>query len=232
MRLRLATWNVHAGVGRGGRRDLGRTAAVLRELGADVIGLQEVGTGTEEGHHEPQWPYLARAAGMRGIPGPTLVRGGGPFGNALLTRFPVVEVRSVDLRVPGREPRAALIAALRMVDRTWLVVVTHLGLRVRERAEQALRLVRALPEVDTPTVVLADVNAFVPFSPALRRLRRRFGRPLSAPSFPAQLPLLPLDRIWIRPREGPVRVWVHASSLARRASDHLPVCAELAVDGR
>jgi len=46
-------------------------------------------------------------------------------------------------------------------------------------------------------------------------------------TFPARWPLFSLDRIWISPRRRLLQVQVHASPLARIASDHLPLVAHI-----
>jgi endonuclease/exonuclease/phosphatase family metal-dependent hydrolase len=169
---------------------------------------------------------LALGAGLHGVHGPAHLRSSGPFGNAILSASPAEEAWTVDLSVPGREPRAALVARFRLSGRGWTVVATHFGLRPGERAAQVERLLAALPHGD-PLVLLADVNAFVPWSPALRRLQRRFGPPAAPASFPARWPALPLDRVWAGDGARVVRGWAHRSPGARVASDHLPVCADV-----
>lgn len=222
--MRVATWNVHGCVGADARTDPARVAAVLRELGAEVTGLQEVATGP--GAAGAQWSALARGAGLHGVHGQAHLRASGPFGNAILSTVPAEEVWTVDLSVPGREPRSALVARYTLAGRAWTVVATHFGLRIAERAVQAERLLAALP-VEGPLLLLADVNAFVPWSPALRRLQRRLGRPAAPASFPARWPALPLDRVWAGGGARVLRGWAHRSPGARVASDHLPVCAEV-----
>lgn len=224
--MRVATWNVHGCVGTDARTDPARVAAVVRELSAEVVALQEVASGP--GAAGAQWSALARGAGLHGIHGPAHLRDAGPFGNALLTSVPVEEAWTLDLSVPGREPRAALVARLTLRGRTWTVVATHLGLLPAERVVQAERLLAVLAD-DGPLLLLADVNAFIPWSPTLRRLRRRLGRPVAPLSFPSRWPALPLDRIWAGGGARLSRGWAHRSPLSRLASDHLPVCGEVEV---
>ena len=226
--MRIVSYNVHGFVGRDGRRDPERVAEVLRELDADVVGVQEVdarGGGTGAAH--PLERLAARCA-LASVPGPTIVRPDGDYGNALLTRFPVARVRHHDISVPGREPRGVLEVELNGPRRRILTLVTHLGLGRGERRRQAQRLAsltRSRPE--TPLVVLGDLNEWWPFGAARRVLRRELGATPSPATFPARLPVLALDRIWCRPASVLRRVAVHRSQLARIASDHLPVVARL-----
>jgi endonuclease/exonuclease/phosphatase family metal-dependent hydrolase len=226
--LRLATYNIHACVGVDGRFDPRRTVAVLKELGADLIAMQEVEHHAVEGRD--LLDFLAAGVGMRPIAGPSLLRQDRHYGNALLTHLPVADIRRVDLSLAGREPRGALDVAVVWDGRRIRVVATHLGLRPGERREQVRRLLELFegPGVDV-AVLLGDLNEWLLWGRPLRWLRRRFsGSRGGAPrTYPGRLPLLALDRIWVTPAEVLLGVQVHSTPLARRASDHLPLKAFL-----
>lgn len=227
MRLRVATYNVHRCVGRDGRFDPERVAGVLRQLDADVLALQELQWGSDDALH--LLDQFARRLGQHALPGPTLLRPDGHYGNALLTRLEVRHVHRVDLTVGGHEPRGAIDAQLETREGELRVVATHLGLRPGERRLQLRRLLARLDEgPQHPTVLMGDINEWFMWGRPLRWLHAWFGRPPSPASFPSRLPLLALDRIWMRPRHRLLHVSVHDSHGARQASDHLPVLAEIA----
>jgi endonuclease/exonuclease/phosphatase family metal-dependent hydrolase len=219
----VATYNVHRCIGMDGRCDPERVGAVIRELRADLVGLQEVASGAGG-----QLEHIARQTGMAAVAGPLLPYGDHHLGNALLTRFSPREVRLVPLDVRGREPRAALDVALAVDEDTWRVVVTHLGLRGHERREQVARLLSAIDSqpLARRTLVLGDVNEWLRGARSLRRLRAGFGG-RSVPSFPSSWPFLSLDRILVQPAGALGKVWTHRSALSRLASDHLPVVASV-----
>jgi endonuclease/exonuclease/phosphatase family metal-dependent hydrolase len=225
MRLVVATYNVHRCVGRDGRFDPERTLAVLRELDADAIALQELQWQPADALHLLQ--ELALKLGYVALAGPTLLHGEGHYGNAVLTRLPVRKADAVDLSVHGREPRGALLALLETSGDPLRVIATHLGLRPYERRVQMRRLLAQPRDAASATVLLGDLNEWFLWGRPLRWLRARFGRTPAPATFPAHRPLLALDRIWVEPRSVLRELRPHASPLARVASDHLPLRAVL-----
>ena len=106
------------------------------------------------------------------------------------------------------------------------VIVTHLGLRPGERRFQVRRLLDVLTlEGDRLTIVMGDINEWLPGSRPLRWLHGRLGRAPALRTFPSFLPLLALDRIWVWPRKALQGIDVHDTPAARIASDHLPIKA-------
>lgn len=222
MRLAVATYNVHGCV------DVSRTTAVLRALDADVIALQELRWRPWDALHVLD--DLAARLNYTPLAGPTLLRPDGHYGNALLTRLPVIEVKPVDLSVPGREPRGALAAVLRTPRDPLTVIATHLGLAPGERRQQMQRLLALVHKADKPVVLLGDLNEWFLWGRPLRWLRRHFGRTPAPATFPARWPLFALDRIWVEPRRLLERIEVHRAAPAKEASDHLPLRATLALN--
>jgi endonuclease/exonuclease/phosphatase family metal-dependent hydrolase len=231
--LALASYNIHRCFGTDRKYLPERIVQVIRALDSDIVGLQEVDIHLlVDGR--PQLDYLAESLGMEAVAGPNFQDHQGHFGNAILTRLPVLKVRRFDLSVGRREPRGGIDALLDMEGMPVRVIVTHLGLRASERRYQVRHLMRVLEngETDIPTIVMGDFNEWKPTHGALRRLNRRFGQSLSPRTFPSRFPLLPLDRIWVWPQEGLKRAGVYATALTRVASDHLPLRAIVGWDAR
>jgi endonuclease/exonuclease/phosphatase family metal-dependent hydrolase len=227
---RIVSYNIHQCVGLDGQRDPRRIADVLRQVAADVVGLQEVDSRTGGGTGSVQVDYLAHALNLHAIAGPTILRDDGHYGNALLTRRRVLDVRHIDLTVYRREPRAAIDADLDVDGEVIRFVVTHLGLLPGERRIQVRRLMDALGQPTSRIIVLCgDINEWFAVGRPLRWLNGRLGHSPTLRTFPAGFPLFALDRIWIRPRAAAVNLAVHDTPMSRVASDHLPLVAEIAV---
>lgn len=232
--VRVVTYNIHACVGVDRRYEPARIAAVLREIDADIVCLQEVDIRRGTRLHGDQAAYLAEATGCQIILGAAPRGHRGRFANAILTRFPVTAARAIDLAVSDYEPRAALDAELIIGDRVLRVLATHFGLHAGERQLQANRLIAALDEPFTPghgaahaVLLVGDLNEWRGRSGGIRDLDRCLGPSATPRTFPSWMPVLPLDRIYA---DGPAvlrDVHVYRSPLARLASDHLPLVGSL-----
>lgn len=235
--IRIVTYNIHTCVGVDRRYDPARIVAVLREIDADIACLQEVDARRIE-RHADQWAYLGDATGCRVILG-TVRDHRGRFDNAILTRFPVLAARSIDLTVTGCAPRGAIDADLLIGERVLRVIATHLGLRAAERRLQVSRVMTALGETVSASrrqadavLLMGDLNEWRGRSGAIRALDRRLGPSAAARTFPSWMPVLALDRIYAG---GPAvlrDVSVYRTPLARLASDHLPLVGSLSWGGR
>lgn len=237
MPITVATYNTHDAVGTDGTRDIGRIARTIAETGAGIVALQEVSgpgdTGTDLPDH---FAALADAFDGHAVEGPAMQDGDRRYGNMLLSRWPVSDWIVADLAHPEREPRNAIMATVASPDGPLRVVTSHFGLIHRERRAQAELIADlAAQEGEMPTVILGDFNDWLPFSPVVRLLSRSLGRHIGAvrrvPTFPSRLPLLALDRILVNERVGLRSVRVPATPLARTASDHRPLVAEVEIVG-
>jgi endonuclease/exonuclease/phosphatase family metal-dependent hydrolase len=239
--VRLVTWNIHGGVGRDGRSDLARIAALLEDMKADVAALQEVGDAhrsARETELADQAAWLGRRLGWFVAYGPNLVLRGWPYGNAVVSRFPIVHAHNYDLSVPNREPRGCLRADLELPGGQQLHLFDlHLGLSGGERRRQAAMLFSADLLRDTalaaPLVLCGDFNMWSPLPGPIFRLLRSALRDAAAiarcrrATYPSVLPLLRLDRAYVDAGVEVLACGVVNDPRTRSASDHLPLWVDL-----
>jgi endonuclease/exonuclease/phosphatase family metal-dependent hydrolase len=145
----------------------------------------------------------------------------------VLSRWPLGAARIHDITHARREPRRAIEVEVAAPAGSFRLIAAHFGLSLRERRQQARRLVAIARRHPATTVMLGDFNEW--FWPA--SLRCALGRELPArtqhATFPSWYPLFRLDRIFCWP-SGAMRASFVGRS-ARRASDHLPVLADVAI---
>ena len=231
--LRVATYNVHQCVGGDGRHDPARVAAVITELNADVVALQEFSYPVDIALETRTPVVLTQLDDYECLLGPTMRRSETHFfGNVLLTRHRLREVHRVDLSVELREPRGALAATIDARGVELHVLAAHLGLRLSERRFQVKQILNYLDSVrGSLVVVLGDFNDWLPGRSVVHVLDERLGKSPRRRSFPVGRPILPLDRVWVHPRAALLSVRIHRSATARRASDHFPVVADIDMEG-
>lgn len=225
------SYNIHECVGVDGRRDPERISRVIMSLEVDLIGLQEVDSRSAGPPPSDQLAYLSKATGLHAVAGPTVWRPDGRYGNALLAKRRILSIRHHDLSYPGHQPRAAIDAQVDIDGRrTARVLVTHFGLGLAERRYQLRKLLELLDHDHSRyTLLLADINEWMPGSVVIRRLNATLGRSSSRRTFPSRWPLFPLDRIWMRPKDILLETSVSDTFLGRTASDHLPLRAKIAL---
>ncbi|MBL9122133.1 MAG: endonuclease/exonuclease/phosphatase family protein [Planctomycetaceae bacterium] len=232
-RIRVLTYNIHHGEGTDGRLDLERLARTIREVAPDVVALQEVDRRVARTGKVDQPAELARLTGLRVAFGGNLQLQGGEYGNAVLTRLPILRQENhLFPSLEQGEQRGALEVALELpASREALVLLaTHLDAR-RPEAER-IASARALNELAASrpaalAILAGDLNA-LPESETLQVLsefwRNATREPL--PTSPAQQPRRQIDFVLLQP--GPRWRVVEARVLDEQvASDHRPLLVVL-----
>ena len=224
--LTLATYNIHSCIGTDGRYDPDRIIAVIKSLNADVVGLQEVTS-----HYSDDLnllDYLGEQLGMRVIAGLTMFRETSGYGNALLVRGKTEQTEQINISYKKREPRGAVSLTMKTGGKRVHIISTHLGLSRYERRPQIKRIISAFSECPADiSVLMGDLNEWYPWSEPLRQMRNYFSATHTPGTFPAQFPLLSLDRILVRPPGYIKSTAAVGNSLTRISSDHLPLTAML-----
>lgn len=226
----VASYNVHRWTGpAGGRRWQPELACdVIAELGADVIALQEVLRSFDRDNPLDRLAddlryHLAFVS--------TRMHRRGELGNAILTRWPMAGVFTIDLSRGRVERRSAIVAQLRDGEDAVAIVATHLALVDRTR-ERQVGAILSHPRLQGPALLLGDMNAWRR-CPATRELDREFANQHHndrwPATFPSARPVMALDRVYARgARVADLRA--HRTDAARRGSDHLPVLAHVSLD--
>jgi endonuclease/exonuclease/phosphatase family metal-dependent hydrolase len=242
VRIRLLTYNIHKCIGGLDRRyDPERVRATIAHYEPDIVCLQEVDHAVRRSNVDRQVDLLGDLLGMRHRTyfANVKVRGGGEYGNAILSRFPLTETTNIDLTIGPKKRRSVLHARYRVrLDghgtRTLHVYNMHLGLSGAERKLQLRRFLESHPFVglhqSTPIVVCGDLNDVwgnlgkSMFAPAGFRA---MVQPLR--TFPAYAPVRALDAVYVRGSAQLLEVQRARVQVARQASDHLPLVADIRI---
>ncbi|PWS36637.1 EEP domain-containing protein [Falsiroseomonas bella] len=234
--MRVATYNIHRGWGAVGWYRPDRILDVVAELRADVVALQEAQHWLRPGVDMLDGHAMGEVLGLRPLAVAEQPAHLGWRGNVLLVAQHARVLRApVGLRLGGAEPRGAILVELDLGEGPFRLLATHLSLGSERRRRQARLLLQAMQAgvgPALPTLLLGDLNERREDGGALEVLRPVFGAPPRAPTFPAFRPWLSFDRI-LGDRTGLVSaVRAHDTPLARRASDHLPLVAEVDLGAR
>ena len=242
--LHIATYNIHKGLSQFNRRVvLHELRERLRELNADIVFLQEVqGEHRLHGLHHgnypdmPQHEFIAEETWPHAAYGKNSVYADGHHGNAILSRFPIVQSSNSDISAHRFESRGLLHAEIVTASgATVHCLCVHFGLFAKGRRAQTQALiayVRDIIPADAPLIIAGDFNDW----------RNHLGYTLSselglhdafqlhrgqiARSFPAAWPMLRLDRVYVR-GFSVLHSRVHTGGLWRRISDHAALSAHL-----
>lgn len=245
-RLRVMTYNVHSCVGMDGKLDAERIARVIARTRPDVVALQELDVGRARSQGMDQAHLIARYLEMEFHFHPAMHIEEERYGDAILTHLPQRLVKAGPLPgladKPRLEPRGVLWVAVDLHGREVQIINTHLGLYPRERIAQVEALLGsdwlAHEQCQEPVILCGDLNA-LPSSPVCRRLgglledvqtRAQHHRPQG--TFSSRLPTLRIDHIFISPGLEVAAIEVPNSALARVASDHLPLVAEIRIPAK
>ena len=241
--LRVMTYNVHSCIGMDGKLDAERIARVIARANPDVVALQELDVGRVRTRGMDQAHQIAHFLEMEFHFHPALHVEEERYGDAILTHLPQRLVRTGTLPgLAGRpqlEPRGALWVAVELHGREIQVINTHLGLYPRERLAQVAALLGPEwlehPDCREPVILCGDFNA-LPSSAVCRRLTTRLNdvqtearhhRPRG--TYSGRFPTVRIDHIYVSRGLEVSGIEVPASELARVASDHLPLLAEIRI---
>jgi len=223
--IRIASYNLRKCIGLDRRRTPMRSLDVINSIGADIIALQEADrrlgkrpAALPAGMVRSYSDFVPLALDETGV---SL----GWHGNAVLVRDGLDIGAIHRLSLPGLEPRGAVVADIGPLR----LVAVHLGLIRRYRLEQMAAILAALaPLPARPTVITGDFNEWSP-AKGMEPLKAHFTIHAPGLSYHAARPVAALDRFAIDNGVHLKTAGVVQTPLSRRASDHLPVWADVTV---
>ncbi len=207
-------------------------ATKIKEYGADFCGLNEVrGRGFLLGYTN-QTEKLSEKTGLYGYFGEAIrVKGLAPYGNAVLSKIPFKEVRTIKIPDPEMknekeyyESRCIIKAVLEEKGKEVMFLVTHMGLAKGERINAVKTICKIADNTDLPIILMGDFNA-EPDEETLKPLYERFSDTLKdsdVKTFPSDFPRIKIDYIFYRGVDCK-----NAKVINDVVSDHLPIITEV-----
>jgi endonuclease/exonuclease/phosphatase family metal-dependent hydrolase len=241
--LRVMTYNVHSCIGLDGKVDIERVARVIAQANPDVVALQELDVGRDRSLGLDQAQLIARYLQMEFHFHPAMHMEEERYGDAILTRLPLRLIKAGPLPgladKPKLEPRGAIWAAVEFNGQEVQIINTHLGLQPRERLAQIDCLLGkdwlGHPDCRGPVVLCGDLNA-QPNSQVCRRIAAQLqdsqtvlAQHRPAGTFPSRFAALRIDHIFVSRTVAVTAIAIPGSQLAKVASDHLPLLAQLRI---
>jgi endonuclease/exonuclease/phosphatase family metal-dependent hydrolase len=240
---RIVTYNVHRCVGNDRRLNVARVAEVLASLAPDIVALQELDVGRRRTGGVDQAHEIARRLDMACHFHAALTVEEERYGDAILTCYPERLMQVGPLPgydpIPRLEPRGALWVEVEIGGRAVQIINTHLGLIPREQQIQAGFLAGPAwlghPQRQGPTILLGDFNAtatsvvYRTFLGELAAARTLARTKSPTATFPAPLPVLRIDHLFVSPQIRVTDVFAPFTPLTRAASDHLPLVMDFDV---
>ncbi|ATW04328.1 endonuclease/exonuclease/phosphatase family protein [Sphingorhabdus sp. YGSMI21] len=230
--LKVASYNIHKGIGTDRRRNPGRIIDVLNEIDADIIALQEADRRFGARAAAIPQKLLEMHSDYSAIPLDVQTDSMGWHGNAILVRNSATVIAHDIMHIPCLEPRGAIMAHFELAGRELAVFGMHLDLSGLWRRRQAAAIIKLAQEKqkDVPVVLMGDLNEWSAAGGCLKDFAKAFDMVDCGRSFHSRSPIATLDRIMHSESIRHIEAGVHDSPSARKASDHLPVWATIAVN--
>jgi len=229
--MRIVTYNIHKARGMDGRISINRIINVLSELDADIIALQEVFAVSEA--QAGQVETVASQLGLHSAFGRTRQHRGRPYGNAILSRWPILASCEMNISHGVREKRGCVRADLKTPRGSLHVFNIHMGTSYFERRHQVRNLLSSKQfdaDLTGPRVLVGDFNEWIK-GLTTRLLSDKFEslnlelHVHKRRSYPGLLPLLHLDHIYFERPLHVEKAELVRTRLSKIASDHLPLVA-------
>ena len=244
--IKVLTYNIHKGFSTSNLRFvLHDIKDSLRHVDADVVFLQEIqGERTISKNRFDDWPnnrqfeFLADQVWQHHAYGKNAIYKSGHHGNAILSKYPFIKWENIDVSIMRSASRSLLHGTIQIpgIEQKVHIICVHLGLFERERESQLATLSKRISShvpSDEPLIIAGDFNDWRNTLAEQSLANHGFQQVTSPPSdyrsFPSWLPVGGLDKVFVRGGVTTERVKVVRTSLARVASDHLPIVVDFSL---
>lgn len=245
MKIRIVTYNIHRAIGLDRRFKPKRIIEIINSMKPDIVLLQEV----DEGAPRSKELNLAKEI-SKGCKLPHFVLGHnvtlkkGNYGNATLSRFPILNDNNIDLTIGDKKRRGCQHATIKINDKTNLDIFNlHLGLSATERQQQAGIILKSAEfkklNSNQSCLIAGDFNDWRSLLRALfiegfdfncaTDTTKLWGES-ALKTFPSFAPRGGLDRVYYRGGLELLGMTSYSKNPALVASDHLPVFVEFEIN--
>jgi endonuclease/exonuclease/phosphatase family metal-dependent hydrolase len=156
--IKVMSYNINHGISRGGKLDIDAAAEVIRESGAQIVGLQEVDSRFVRSFFKDQTRELAEKLDMYYYFGENVSLLGAGYGNAVLSKFPILSASNLQLDGRG-EQRGVISAKIDIYGKEMNFLVTHLSLNRGTRNTQLQQIRRYIELLEEEVVLVGDFNS-------------------------------------------------------------------------
>jgi endonuclease/exonuclease/phosphatase family metal-dependent hydrolase len=244
MKIKMVTYNIHRAIGLDRRFKPDRIIDILNDINADIVLLQEVDEGVPRSRELNLAREISKACDYPHYAlGHNVSLKKGYYGNATLSRFPILKERNIDLTIEHKKRRGSQHTTLKIQKMTKDIILDvfnlHLGLSAKERQKQAGLLFRSLEyknlHAKMPCIVAGDFNDWRSLLRALFMEGMGFNCATdkkafkALKTFPSFAPRGGLDRVYYKGRLKLIKANRYRKKSAKIASDHLPVVVEFEV---
>lgn len=230
MEINVMTYNIHGGKNALGENNIIKIGNMIKKLGIHVLGLQEV-SSKKFIYGKDELKHLSEITGMYCAPGYNIKLGMYRFGNAVLSRYPIMINNNTELFSKG-EKRGVLLTQIKVHDDKFYFLTTHLGLDSKERIQQAQGIVKIIKELDGPVILTGDFNerntgaAYETINNILTNASVYLNVNYNSFALHAKEPDVAIDYIMTSDNIRPLYI----RALNYNYSDHLPVIAGLKIN--
>ncbi|MBO1003992.1 endonuclease/exonuclease/phosphatase family protein [Pseudogracilibacillus auburnensis] len=236
-KMKIVSFNIHHGEGLDEVLSLERVAKVAKETEADIFALQEVDRFFgDRSNHEDQPKKLSERLGLHYAYGPNLVlpqegkADNSEYGNATLSKYPIIESENILLTSFDSEPRGVLRICINSGETKLNIFNTHLSLEKDIKLVQVKELARIMSRFSGPKILLGDFNS-PPEGEEIKRLVDSTGfldcfkGSENIYTYPADDPNEKLDYVFVSPE----MIIEDQKIIKSDASDHLPIMVKLEI---